>query len=462
MPLQESLEAAGHQVHWRQQSLCADAQRAVPLSCDLVIGDAGIEGCEDVVQYLRSQDPPPALLLIVHNDEERSLASFLEAKGVANTAQSIEFLNAVDDAIRARFTAHMSGAFARGFLRLGPATTLLADAKKIVFAARSMDLAPVRECLRPKRDNYVCKTALVSEMRKERMLTIPEVEMAGNLDGSETIGRLVSANSGDGATAGRYLWALISCGGATCTDEPPDLLSPKPRATFTIRQHLRARNQRLDRATHYDVLEVDRITHPDIVEQAARALAIRYSPERLKGYDLGNLAFVVDSAWQQILLARKVLTNLVDRANYDDWLDSQDEQLKSSWAFDYEDPERASDAFAKGQHALVQGEAFSAVSNFAAACRAHPDNADYETYLCWAKFRAAKTNESSNELLETCRTKAEVALLGRRPWPQALIALALLSAAAGDTAGARYHLEEALLVEPQLAAAKALLARLPS
>lgn len=461
MPLQESLERAGHRVRWQQDPLNADGQRA-PLSSDLVIWRAGSEGCAEIVHHLRAQDPPPALLLIAHNEGEFGLASSLGVNCFANTATSEDFLIAVENAIGGRYTAHMSGAFARGLLRLGPTINQLDDAKNILVAARSMDLGPVRECLGPKRDSYICKTDLVSELRKNRILKIPEVEIAIALDGTETIGRLVSATSGDGAMAGRLIWALVSCGAATCTTEPPDPLSPRRRSILEIRQHLHARNQRLERATHYDVLEVDRTTHPDDVDQAARALAIRYSPQRLKEYDLGDHAFIVDSAWQQILLARKVLTNLVDRANYDDWLDGHNEPLQSSWACDYDEPEHAREAFARGQHALVRGEAFSALSNFAAACRAHPDNADYETYLCWAKFRAATGDESTYQLRDLCRRKAEAALVGRRPWPQALIALALLCAADGDAAAARYHLEEALLVQPQLAAAKALLARLPS
>ena len=457
MPLQESLERAGYSVTWNQKTVHPDS---IPQLADLMILDADTESCSLVVSKWRELDPPPAILLLTHNDAAVQLALSMQVSAVAKATGSTEFLSAVEAAIRARFTAHMSGSFARGLLRLGPATSPLADAKKILVASRTMDLNDVRECLGGKRAQYLSLAALASELLAERTLTVPERAITAKVDGTQTIQRLVSATSGDGTLSGKLIWALLSCGAAICSSEPPDNRSAIRQRILEARKHLRARQRRLEHATHYDVLEVDRNASPKEVDLAARTLALRFSPDRLRDLDLSNLASTVDSNWQQVLLAREVLIDGVDRANYDDWADSQQEHLRSPWAFDISDSEKAKDAFRRGQHALMQGEAFSALSNFASACRAHPDNADYETYLCWAKYRSA-AEKADNQLLATCRKTAEESLQGRRPWPQALVALALLCLADKDPTSARYHLEEALSVTPNLPAAKTLLARIP-
>ena len=50
--------------------------------------------------------------------------------------------------------------------------------------------------------------------------------------------------------------------------------------------------------------------------------------------------------------------------------------------------------------------------------------------------------------------------LGRRPWPRALVALALLCAAGGDADAARWHLHIALQIDPNVPAAAQLAQRL--
>ena len=58
------------------------------------------------------------------------------------------------------------------------------------------------------------------------------------------------------------------------------------------------------------------------------------------------------------------------------------------------------------------------------------------------------------------RRNVEEHLVGRRPWPRALVALALLCAAGGDADTARWHLRTALIIDPTLPAAVALAQRL--
>jgi hypothetical protein len=51
-------------------------------------------------------------------------------------------------------------------------------------------------------------------------------------------------------------------------------------------------------------------------------------------------------------------------------------------------------------------------------------------------------------------------IFGRRPQPQALVAFALLCLADGDADAARWHAMEASRLDPELPAARRLLARL--
>src|SRR5690606_16898751 len=114
----------------------------------------------------------------------------------------------------------------------------------------------------------------------------------------------------------------------------------------------------------------------------------------------------------------------------------------SPWAFEVPDPSVAEEFFRRGQAALVAGETFRAVSDIAGACRHHPDHPNYEAYLCWARFRAeAERGGDREELVGKERGIAEQALVGRRPWPPALVALAMLCAADNDPESAKFHLD---------------------
>jgi cytochrome c-type biogenesis protein CcmH/NrfG len=151
----------------------------------------------------------------------------------------------------------------------------------------------------------------------------------------------------------------------------------------------------------------------------------------------------------------------VQRANYDDHIDSRRDELRGSWAFELGNAQSAADAYQRGQHHLVSGEVFKAVSAFASACRTHPDHPDYECSLTWAQYSAELARGTDDpELARRHRAAASDALAGRRPWPRALVALAMLCSADGDAAAARYCLREALSVNPNLPAAKQLLGRL--
>ncbi len=459
MPLQELLESKGHAVTWSSESASGPAHKSA--NFDLVILDAEQASCVAACEAWRDHDPPPGVLFLGRSQEASQRSAQARATLIASNAAAATLEEEIAKVLSLRFAGRMSGPYARALLGLGAATDALTDAARIVKGARQLDLALVRECLRWRAYDYVSATELVPALRERRALTVPEVDVTRLLDGTHTVQQLVSAHSGDGILTGRLLWALFSAGAAQATRGPPDEATPARRVITATRKHLQARQLRLANATHYDVLEVGRDANAQRVDYAARTLAVRYAPDRLAAIDLGEVAPLVAGTWQQILIARQVLMSPADRANYDRSIDANRAKLKSPWAFEIGDPTVAEDFFRRGQQALVAGEAFKAVSGIAGACRNHPDHPTYEAYLCWARFRAEVDRGGERDaLIGKERQTAEQALLGRRPWPLALVALALLCSADNDPDSARFHLGEALSVDPKLPIAKQLLGRL--
>ncbi len=459
MPLQETLERCGHTVTWDGASASGPTEESA--ATDLVVLDAEGDNCIEASESWRKHEPPPGILLVGMTNAAKQRAARARCTFVPNNAPDEVFKRLVASVLRVRFAGKMSPSYARAALGLGDATDPVKDAERIIVAARKVDVDLVRECLRWHGSEYVTANDKIATLRKSRTLTIPEVEVAQLLDGTKTVQTLVSPTNDDGVMRGRFLWALLSCQAAITTTGPPDVGTPLRRQIKATRRHLLARRKRLTRATHYDVLEVHRASNAQLIDYAARTLALRYSPDRLQQLDLAEFASVVNENWQQILAARKVLIDGIDRAKYDHYLTANESELQGVWAFGNQQIEAAEEYFRRGQAALVAGEVFKAVSSLAGACRSFPDNADYEISLCWAEFRAEMERGADRaQVIGKRRADAEAHLVGRRPWPRALVALALLCAADSDAPAARYHLTEALTVDPNLPAAKQLLGRL--
>jgi uncharacterized protein HemY len=131
------------------------------------------------------------------------------------------------------------------------------------------------------------------------------------------------------------------------------------------------------------------------------------------------------------------------------------------WAVDPEVARLASSAFERGQRALGEGDVHRAVSELAAACRAQPGHPEHEATLAWARYRVQVAAGGDRDALARRERKAlDTLLTGIRPWPRALVALALLCAAEGDIDAARWHLSQALTVDPTMPAAIQLQQRL--
>ncbi len=457
MPLQELLEQSGHHVTWDAAS--ANGPMGLDTKPDVVILDAEDKGCVNAAVAWRDHDPPPGVLMVGTGEAAHKQATAARCHFVPNNASGETLEVQLKAVLHMRFAGRMSGPYARAILGLGPSLDPSTDAARIVKGSRTVSLEVVRECLRWHAHEYVIAGEEVVKLRQARALYIPEVEVCNQLDGTITVRRLVSGTNGE--MVGKLLWGLLSCGAASSSMEPPDQRTPERKHISIMRRHLRARNKRLAEATHYEVLEVTPDANAQRIDHAARTLAMRYAPDLLERIDLGDVASLVPANWQRVLQARQTLMDPASRGRYNDTLDANAQASSCPWAFQVEDAALAEEFFRRGRGALVAGEAFKAVSHLAGACRNHPDHPTYEAYLCWARFRAGvERDQDRGDLAHKERSTAELFLLGRRPWPDALVALALLCAANADPDSARYYLKEALAINPNLPVAKQLLGRL--
>jgi hypothetical protein len=191
-----------------------------------------------------------------------------------------------------------------------------------------------------------------------------------------------------------------------------------------------------------------------------RALALRYAPQVLAAHDLAELAALTVPSWELVERARATLCDPASRGRYHDWLRTRP-ALRTTWAIEPEQATRAEAAFARGQAALASGDVHRAVGELAQSCRLCPGHPEPEATLACARYRVMSAGGGDRAALARKeRAFVEDLLLGRRPWPRAQVALAMLCAAGDDVESAQWYVAQALAVEPNLPGALALRERL--
>lgn len=447
--LQEQLEAAGHEVDWDAEATVAPEAS----DHDVVILPADRATAERIDRW-RDRDPAPGFVVI--GPEVPGLAA-LRVERVTHIADEQTVPDAIARAIANRFVARISAPFARAALGLPQA-----DAAAVVRAARAAPAALVRDALKPHANSYVAATAAIDQLREARALEIPEVELLRKCDGTRTLTTVSLRGGLKPMETGRLIWSLASVGAVTLTAEPPDVSTPARRRLAETRRHLEARLRRVRRASPYDVLEVHRDTYVEEIDLACKMLGTIVAPKKVSDLDLADLFEVPAQLWEQILEARSVLYYEHTHAAVDGVIDKRPDTYDPC-VFGRADLDHreAMKVFKQGQDALSAGEVFKAVSLMARAARLHPDHPVIESYLHWAKFRAdVERGGDKAEAAARERAAVETFIYGRRPWPRARVALALLCAAGGDAESARWHVGIAARLDPELASARRLLARL--
>jgi hypothetical protein len=285
--------------------------------------------------------------------------------------------------------------------------------------------------------------------------------MSSKIDGTRTVESLVKLGPLDALQTARLLWTLGSQGARDLPPEVRDTATCRRRLLAELRAHVRARATRLEKSTFYDVLEITPLAEYEEIEAAYELVRMRFSPAVLAQHDLAVLASQVAPAWDLVEKARSVLVDHAARGRYHDWLREKLPELRTVWAIDPPRVQPAAEAYARGQRALGEGDVYKATSELAIACRQFPGHPDYEASLAWARYRVqVDSGRDRGEAARAERKTIEDLLLGCRPWPRALVALALICAAGGDPDSARWHLHTALTVDPKVPAAAQLAQRL--
>jgi len=460
----DALEGAGHEVAWPRTS--ADVP---PEDLD-VVPDVVILGPSSNDALLgqwsdgwRALDPPPAVMVLCPDDNAVAVAESLQALPVSPQVDGPELNELIPRALALRFAAQLNLRFARHAAGVEDQGDELGEAAQVLARARTVDAHLVREALRRHIHEYVTATEIVDRLRERGALDGADRALAATLDGTITLGRAIHNAHHEPTAAARLLWALASVGGMRLTAEPPDQSTLGRRAVTRARQHLRDRRHRLRRgkANYYEVLEVRYNPSSAEIESAILRLAIRFAPNSVAHLDLGDLASLVEPLWRQIESARRMLSDVTSRQEYHKWLQSKGTDMARLARERTADPVAAEEDFVACQDALSKGEVFKAVSLFASAARRHPDHADYDAYLAWARYRSAlEKDEDTAEAALRERTIIESAQTGRGPRPRALLALGMLCAACADPGSARWYLQEALACDPQFGPARQILARL--
>ena len=457
--LEDQLVRAGMTASWDAAQVDAPGAAAP----DVVLVDADRLGgrLADVVDAWRTCRAVPGVVAIGAARSARDHAARARVALVAPGAAPAVLVAAIRDAHTLRLAGAMRWPLMRTALGLPAADDAPATWQPTLAAARSVDIEIPRAALRWHIHDYAPPTARLDELRDDRSLTVPELELAAHIDGTSTVQRLVRLGPLDPIRTARLIWALGSLSAIAFTPEVHDIATAPRRALAEVRAHLRARAARLEGSTFYDVLEVSPLAEVDDIEAAHRMVALRFAPGVLGGHDLAELAALIQPTWELVDKARSVLVDHAQRGRYHDWLRQRLPELRTIWAIDPAVAQSAAAAFARGQRSLGDGDVHKAMSELAAACRQFPGHPEYEASLAWARYRVqVGSGRDRIEAAAAERTALDELLLGCRPWPRALVALALLCTAAGDVDAARWHLHAALAIDPSVPAAAQLAQRL--
>lgn len=458
--LEEALNQAGFAARWDGAQADGPQGASTP---EVVVVDADHLGkrLSEVAEAWRQHASVPGVIAIGTSAVAREQAPRARVTLLSSNASAATFTAAIREAAKLRLSTGMRWPVLRAALRLPPIDNTPEAWPATLLHARNADIELARSALRWHAQHYVTPTPVFDQLREERLLSVPELETSAHIDGTKTVQTIVKAGPLDPAQTARLVWALVSMGAATVTPEVRDVATTGRRALAELREHLRARTARLERSTYFDVLEISPLAEYPEIEGAYRLIAARYSPKAMSRFDMADLAPLVKPGWELVEKARATLVDHAARGRYMDWVRQHLKELSTVWAIDTRAIEEAAEAFARGQQVLAQGDAHRAMGDFARACRNHPGHPDYEANLAWARFRvqvAAGKDQHACAVAE--RKTVEEHLIGRRPWPRALVALALLCAAGGDADAARWHLHIALQIDPSVPAAAQLAQRL--
>ncbi|MCX5744874.1 MAG: DnaJ domain-containing protein [Proteobacteria bacterium] len=459
--LEETLASAGFTATWT--AAAADGPLPGVGTPSVVLVDADRLGARlpEVADAWRDQPSVPGVVAFGSTAAAREAAPRARVSLLSPGAKLTTIVTAIREAAKMRLASGMRWPVMRAAVGLPPTDDDVPAWRLTLSAARGVDIDIPRTALRWHVHHYVTPTARLAQLLEERILTVPELESARKIDGTLTVQSTVKIGPLDPMQMARLLWALISVGALEVSPEITNVATPGRRMLSELRAHLRARTTRLERSTYYDVLEITPLADYPEIEAAYALVGRRYHPDVVNRYDLAEVAPLVAPSWELVEKARAVLIDDPARGRYHDWLRQKLAELKTTWAIDPKAVQAASVAFTRGQKLLGEGDVHRAMSELAMACRHHPGHPDYEANRAWARYRVqVASGRDREEAARAEKAGIEATMLGCRPWPRALVALALICVAAGDADSARWHLSVALSIDPNVPAGVQLATRL--
>jgi len=205
-------------------------------------------------------------------------------------------------------------------------------------------------------------------------------------------------------------------------------LSARDRAAW---ERLSARLQDLRRASHYEVLGVERTAGTDRVRHAFAALAREYDPDRRHPGGPAPVRALSMRVLDRLREACDVLADPDRRADYDA---SQPVDRVDSDAQCAERILRADEAFRAASERLAAGSPAEAAALLHEAVELHPDEPEFRVWFAWALWRA---NPDVPESATRALAHVGTALAMSPRLPSAHVVAAAIHAAVGDAASAR-------------------------
>jgi tetratricopeptide (TPR) repeat protein len=200
----------------------------------------------------------------------------------------------------------------------------------------------------------------------------------------------------DGVTARTEVLALLytdllEAQPLTAAPSLPNAPPGSPRSAHPLRAAVLARAETLDRASHFELLDLPETAPLEQVGAAFVKAARQFHPDRLAAAGLSDLAPIAERIMARLSEASAVLSDPARRAAY---LAERSGQGTSnaSLARTILDAEQA---FRRGEQLLKNGDHARAIEAFSEAAKARPEEAQYRAYLAWARFddpRAAKAS----------------------------------------------------------------------
>jgi CheY-like chemotaxis protein len=228
----------------------------------------------------------------------------------------------------------------------------------------------------------------------------------------------------------------LDIGYRAITDLQTDTQVPQT-SSEDLRQRLLHEYLMIHGKSHYEILAVTPQTPTDQIEEALRTRLEAYSDEAIAGIELSASDKArLDAVRAAIVQAGRVLCAPAARTDYDQTLVTVKKE--------YIDPLGAELSFGEALQLFQSDQIDGALAKFKAAVSARPDQALYHAYLGWADFLAHGPEKTAD-----ARERLEHALVLDPELALAHAMLGRLAATQDDAKTARHHLEQSLVIDPE-------------